>query len=358
MRKRWLVGIAVVVAVAAAALAFPAVVYMPLGLVRHEAFFAGKPTNYWDRAVRQEGFLGHSAPASDVGKELKEGGAAAVPVLCQLAESPDGNVRLHALNTLSLIGPDARAAAPVLVKTLRTETSSARFMAAGEALVKADPAVAAETLSAVMRDHDNPGGRAWSLALLLNLAPEGRGTLPTLKELLHDPDGRLRVEAAHVLWRMKEPDGPLVEALRAELGSDSDVGVQAIAVLGEMGPAAKPAVPTLRKLLEKPDLPDDGKRWGPPHRVAILRCLRKTGPAAGEAVPAVIPLLASGNRTVRTEAVRALGPMGGAAKPALAALRETLRDQDAEVRAAATESLRLLDQAAEPAPDPKTRPKG
>jgi HEAT repeat protein len=352
MRRRRLVGIGVVVAAGcvAAALAFPATVYVPLGLLRHEAFFAGKPTNYWGRALRQQDFMGHAPPAGDTGKVLAAGGAAAVPVLCQLAENPDGNVRMQALLALSVIGPEAGAAAPVLAKIIKTEDNSARFLAAGEALARADPAAAAETLSAVLRDKENLGGRAWALAALLKLAPECQGTLPAVAELLHDPDARLRVEAAHVLWRMKQPAGPVVEALCAEANADEAAGgVQALIVLREMGPAAGPAVPALLKILQRPALPDDGKQWGPPHRLAVLRCLQEIGPGAA-AAPALADLLKSGSPTVRAEAARTLGRMGPQAKPALPALQGALRDPDRAVRAAADGSLRLLDAAGVKAP--------
>ena len=57
---------------------------LALGLVRHEAFFAGKPTNYWIHALKQEPFMGEGPPAGDIGKILREGGSAAV----RGAESP------------------------------------------------------------------------------------------------------------------------------------------------------------------------------------------------------------------------------------------------------------------------------
>ena len=48
-------------------------------------------------------------------------------------------------------------------------------------------------------------------------------------------------------------------------------GVQAVEALGDMGPAAKPAVPALVKLLQRPKLAVTGNRWGAPHQAAIVR---------------------------------------------------------------------------------------
>jgi hypothetical protein len=53
-------------------LAFPDMTSVPLGFLRHEASFAGKPTNHWIRALRQESSLGQAQPASDIGPTIVE----------------------------------------------------------------------------------------------------------------------------------------------------------------------------------------------------------------------------------------------------------------------------------------------
>jgi HEAT repeat protein len=310
-----------VAGVGALVAAFPATVYVPLGLLRHEAFFAGKPTSYWARALKGEGYLGHGPPAGDVGNTLREGGPAAVPVLCQIAASPDGNLRSEALLGLRLIGPQARAATPTLEVAIKTETDSARFQLASEALARADPAAATETLSAVVRDEKDVGRRSWALTELLKLAPQCEGALPVLNELLNNPDedARLRVQAVEVLWHLKQPAGPLVAALCAVANDPkSPAGVQALVALGEMGPAAKPAVPDLVKLLRDPRLATIGQKWGPAHRAAVVRALGHIGPAAAAAVPALLDLLRSNSFFLRSEIVVALTRMGPPAREAVA----------------------------------------
>src|SRR5437588_7534583 len=117
MRNRWLIGIFIVTAgVVAWVLVFPDMASESLARLRHEAFFDGKPTNYWIRALKHEGVLGQARPAGDIGRTLRDGGSAAVPVLCEIAENPDENLRSEALLGLSLIGPEAQAAAPVLTR--------------------------------------------------------------------------------------------------------------------------------------------------------------------------------------------------------------------------------------------------
>jgi len=109
--KRWLVGIVIVLICSlAVSWLFPASLYVSLGTLRREAFFDGKPTSYWVRALKQERFLGHPPPGGDVGKTLREGGAAAVPVLRAMTADPDESVRSEALRVLTFLGPDAKPA--------------------------------------------------------------------------------------------------------------------------------------------------------------------------------------------------------------------------------------------------------
>jgi HEAT repeat protein len=322
VRKRWLVGLLVVLACALALiLVFPATVYVPLGKLRHEAFFDGKPTSYWVRAFRQEGFLVHPPPSGDVGKTLREGGAAAVPVLREIAAYPDQNLRSEALGVLALLGPDARDATPELAAAVKAEDNSSRFMLACEALAGVDPATAAETLGEVLRDKTNDGRRSWALTELLKLAPQGREALPGLKEMVNDPKAEvvLRVQAMRMLWRLKEPAEPLVAALVEVVTADqSPAGVQALEALGEMGPDAKPALPVLLKLLQDRSIPLSGKYWGPPHRAAVIHAIGGIGPEARTAVPLLLDCLKTKDYAVRMEVAMAVANMGPPVKEMLA----------------------------------------
>jgi len=297
-------------------LTFPERSTVFLGLIRHDAFFAGKPTSYWIHALKQ------ARPAGDVGKTLREGGSAAVAVLCEIAEDPDDNVRSEALRGLSLMGTEARAAMPVLAVTIKREKNSGRFLLASETLAKLDPAAAAHALAWVLSDKQDAGRRAWALTELAKLAPKGQEALPVLNDLVgeRDEDVRLRVQAIQVLRRLNQPAEPLVSSLCDILNVGAcPVGVQALEVLGEMGPDATPALPTLVKLLEQPTLPLVGRRWGPPHRAAVIRTLGAIGPGACAAVPLLIAALQHDNYFLRTEIALALAHMGPPAREALAA---------------------------------------
>jgi HEAT repeat protein len=321
-RKAWLIVILLIVTGLAAAWRFPASIYVPMGVLRREAFYDGKPTSYWARAFKKEPFLGQALPAGDTGKTLREGGAAAVPVLCEILKSPDPDLRMDALLGLSLIGTDAKPAEPALAEAVMQEKQPSRFVLAGQTLGKLDPEAAADTLTKVLRDRSDASRQSWALSVLLDLAPECQAALPALAEIAHNPaeDARLRVAAVRVLWRLHQPAEPLVASLCDTLAAqDTPAGVQALEALGEMGPAAKPAVPALVKILARPSLPAVGLPYGPPHRMAVVGTLGKIGLPAEPAIPALIASLNSGDGNVRVEAALALSLVGPMARKQLAA---------------------------------------
>src|SRR5207245_6933487 len=155
--------------------------------------------SYWARALKREPFLGQAVASGDIGKTLREGGTAAVPVLSEIVRSPDPDLRMDALLTLSLIGEKAKAAEPMLVEAITNEKHSARFLLAGRTLSNLDPAAATDVLVAVLRDkaESNGGRRAWSLDLLRELAPECQAAVPDLTDIALETatDVRCRVQA-------------------------------------------------------------------------------------------------------------------------------------------------------------------
>ena len=84
-------------------------------------------------------------------------------------------------------------------------------------------------------------------------------------------------------------------------------------------------------------------------RAAAARILGELGPAAKEAVPDLQAALGDADKDVRRCAARSLGDIGKASKPAVAALGRTLKDADAQVRQASAYALgRIGDPAAKP----------
>ena len=327
MHKRRLIALLALLVASGTVALFPSMIYLAVGIFRHEAFFAGKPANYWSRALRHESFLGREPPPGDAGKILREGGAAAVPVLCEIAQDPDDKLRFEALLALSLMGTEARSARSTLEATVREEKESAKFLLAAETLSRIDPEAGTEALSAILGDKQDGTRRSWALATLLQFAAEARGALPILEHMVDDKDEspQLRVQAILILWHLRQPTAPLISALCAAASdAKAPAGVQAVEALGEMGSEAAAAVPDLLKLLQKPGLATAGSRWGPAHQAAIVRTLSKIGPAAAPAVPALLAILKSDKRSIHRETVLALAGIGPSAKAAIPVLLKML----------------------------------
>jgi HEAT repeat protein len=302
MRKRRLFAIIVViVGLLTLAWLYPNAVYVPVGYVKGEATFDGKPTDYWVHALNQEGFFGQAPPPGDAGKTLRQGGSAAVPVLCEIAQGPDKNLRLAALNALALMGAEAKTAKPMLQATVKTETDRSRFYLASDALAHVDAPAAADASSAILRDkQESLSRKTFAFAALLRMVPQGQEAVPTLKEVFNDTkeDVLVRVLAAEVLWSMNQPAESLLPALREMVTAENcPVGVQALVIMGSMGPAAKSALPTLLKVADRPNLPlavaGGATRGGPANRKAVYRTLGFIGPDASVAIPRLLGTLQS-----------------------------------------------------------------
>jgi HEAT repeat protein len=322
-KRRILVITVLIVGLLVVVWKFPSIVYVGVGMAKGEATFDGKPTDYWVRALKQEGFLGEAPPPGDAGKTLREGGAKAVPVLCEIVRGPDERLRTDALGALCLMGPEAKDAVPLLSEIVKTEKNSGQFLLASQAWGNVDPSAAAEAMAGVLREDGNDLSRkACAFTTLLKMAPQGQEAVPTLKEIFLDSkaDPVMRVQAAHVLWLMKQPGEPLVPILCEMISAEkSPVGVQGLHVLGALGPTGKSALPALLKIWERPKLPLTGSSWGAVHRQALVRTLGHMGPDAGLAIPLLINSLLTTNFMYRVEIAQALNRIGPEAKKALAA---------------------------------------
>jgi hypothetical protein len=95
--------------------------------------------------------------------------------------------------------------------------------------------------------------------------------VPELSKLLRQPEAALRTQAAIALWRINR-DTNVAPVLTAELERVGHVfSYDILTALGEMGPAAKSAVPVIVKKLEDPKV---NSRGGAPN-LAALEALKK-----------------------------------------------------------------------------------
>ncbi len=270
------------------------------GWVRGDPWFRGRSAAAWQNDLRSPDENTRAAAV----RQLKEGGAEAVPVLEWVVKSGGpAEARWEAADVLGQIGPDARPAGPALVAALK------------------DP---------------DPRVREVTVQALGELAPDVPGAVPALVELFPD------VKAIRAVAEFKEAGADAVPKLTELLThSDSVVRWNAARTLQKIGPASGPAVPALvARMLSDPD---------PAVREHAAEALGPIGPAAHSAVPDLVKALDDPEPMVRRDAVRSLGEMGQAAKAALPKVQALKADPNQRVREAAEQAERWIN-------DPSAKP--
>jgi HEAT repeat protein len=287
-----------------------------------------------------------------------------LPLLSSMRLDPEWPVRRAAILALQKLGESACPEAPALIAFLADPVAGVR-----------------EATAEVVRD----------LAIFL-ATPERSQVAVLLRQMLKDPDERLREAALQTLARIEDDPVSLVEVFCSVL-SDEATTVRHLAVraLGESGPAATRAVPVLQCRLQDMDhsiriatvealgqIGDAGViedivpflgEVGELREAAVkalallalripsveprLLVLHQQGPAslrsgagcalarAGSPVglDALRQTLRGKNPSARRRAVRALGWFAGDVKEVLPGLETALRDSHGRMRKAAAEAL-------------------
>jgi HEAT repeat protein len=209
-------------------------------------------------------------------KVLAKFGAAAQPAtgdLITMLHSENFHEQIAASEALGAIGPTAKRAVPRLMTLVAEGNTSSRGLSA-IALAQIGPVEgfdilppierAARDFSAVVR------GRAMMAFSILG--PKAKPALPTVHKYLRDKSYRNRAEAAFAAWKItgdaKEPVDVLVS-----LADELDFELDALLMIGKMGPAAKDAVPTLLEMLETKD---------PDKRFELVQTLKIIAPGSNE----------------------------------------------------------------------------
>jgi hypothetical protein len=186
------------------------------------------------------------------------GGAAepAVPALIKRMDDPDINTRWEAADALGCIGRRADLAVPVLIKTLEDPSSAMRNIAVkslgdfGEGATNAIPG-----LLAFFPSDDGRINEAVALALS-KISPDttAKHIIPGLLRKLQDSNPYFQSEAVATLGQMKlVPDLAIPALIGLADHTNANIRYSAGFWLGSFGPAAKAAVPTLRRLTNDPD---------------------------------------------------------------------------------------------------------
>jgi HEAT repeat protein len=298
-------------------------------------------------------------------------GGSAVPVLVEGLGHADA--RQDAVNELSRLGREAKAAAPELKKLLADRDQEFALEAA-LALARIAPADAADAVPVLARRVVENGNRASAAAVALGtLGPAAKAALPDLVKAFAAEKPNVRITAAEAAVRIDPARaGPATEALVGLLKdkklSKGGVRAHAAEALARIGPGAKAAVPVLVDLLNDdgpfhaeiavaavrvdPSAENPAVAWirtcladaRHDDRYEVAEQVRDLGPAGAALVPDFVSLLGSDDPHFRWRAVEALGAVGPGAAAALPQLRAVAAGDPREpVRKAAAAAVKAVE---------------
>jgi len=235
-------------------------------------------------------------------------------------------IRECTVENLGEIGPAAKEAVPALIKMLRDEDQKV-VTATREALVKiGKPAIPALMKLLQSRSKYRHILIDAAAVVLGKIGPAAKEAVPALIRKLRDRDRDVVVAAAEALVKIGKPAIPaLIKVVQSER-LDEIERIYAARALGNVGPAAKKAIPILIKVFE-----EGGDVWDCRGREAFIEALGKIVSTENKNVVSVLikALLKDEDMFVRRAAVKALVNIGPAAKKAVPALMETLIYVDA-----------------------------
>lgn len=291
-------------------------------------------------------------------------GARAVPTLIQMLQDDDPSTRIVAAEQLGQVGPSARAALPRLLAQATNDGSQHANTTAAAALKSIDLTAARQVMTHFiprLQDQDAQQRRT-ACAVLGNLGPVAKPAVPALLAVGHDLDELVRRNALMALASIGIPSPPIVAALLEGLRDSSALVRQTAATqFAFTVPLTQPVRTALTPLLNDPDRSiatlarsaldkaksDDVAQIESlgmmvQHSAArdyALHQLAQLGPAAGDALLPVLPLLQDDRPLVRYLAAEAIGAMGPAAKQALQSLQQGREDSDPVVREAVADAI-------------------
>ncbi|MBW3540229.1 MAG: HEAT repeat domain-containing protein [Planctomycetes bacterium] len=175
----------------------------------------------------------------------------AVPHLMRALGDSSESIRRKAAAALGAIGAAAAPAIERLVDALGTDESPAVRDAAASALAAIGPA--ALPVLRELAEYDDAEVRWRAIEAIGRIEPmaETDGDAELLDTALDDPDARVRIAAAEALWRLTGDASAVLPSLVEGLTNPArQIRVRAYRLLLELGPAARPAIVPLERLLE------------------------------------------------------------------------------------------------------------
>ena len=275
----------------------------------------------------------------------------AVPAMIEALTEEDWRMRVGAADGLGMFGADAKSAIPALVQALEDKSQQVRHLAA-HSLDTISSSVGAEPTAALLKllEHEDASVQLAAARAVLGIDADHKPAIGLLKDALA---GLLRPGAAarfgledleeeefETVPEEPEPEEEPQQSIRkvavVAYGPRHELAMEAMTVLGSLGARAAPAVPELIEILCSDDVrntnADDYSRR------AAAETLGQIGPAAKGAIPAMIQALKDPEHGVCATASRNLAKLSPEAVPAQ--LMDLMDDPDADYRQAAHWALR------------------
>ncbi len=249
---------------------------------------------------------------------LVEIGESIVPSLKTPLESDQAVVRRKSCEVAGRLGVAASGLVPVLVARLSDENKLVvRSAASALGNFRIAPWLVLPKLQQLLAD-ESASVRAVALSALAEFGPLAGKTIPAVCGMINDDSTIVRSAAARALGQIGEGSDEAVHALMDAIDDPhGGVTIQAANSLSQLGTTG---VPALIRLLDKPH-----------YRDLAVTVLGEIGPAAKTAVPALVALLKTDNEQLRRESFIALATIGPAATVAVPALLKILKDPKAGV---------------------------
>ena len=315
MRKRVQIALALLLVAA-----LGMVCWQVLGL--REPVYQAKRLSLWLQGYNPDG------DSPEVDEALRTMGTNAIPVLLENLQAKDSVLKVHlaafglhytpaetrhlrAQKGLSALGAEASNAVPALIEIYQQNFASSAREAAANTLVEIGPA-AKMAIPVLIKSaaSTNSDVRAFALYTLGRMALESETVVPVLIKGLHDPDREVRFNAAFGLEALAFMGGDAKPAIPAlvETLKDSHPSARASAAtaLGHIHSEPALVIPALIEMLRDPDVQQHAN---------AATALGEFGNDGKPAVAPLIELLSQGNQDARkaaTTALKAIDPVAAA----------------------------------------------
>lgn len=289
--------------------------------------------------LRHELYGGDTVRAIAAIEELRTLGPAGAPLLVDAAMRKHRNYAIieSAVRALRDLGP---AAVPALAERLRAKNADLGRVDEILRPLGSQGAAATSALTRVVLDASSSlEDRLDAAQLLKGIGPAARDAIPQLIELFeHDEDIPLRAAALKALACMGEVPGGARERLLKCLLDDEqqpELRVAAGTVLVRQRPLVPAVLPALIGLAHSSQDSDVSE--------AAAKALGQLGPDAADAAPTLVVLLNEGSLSVPAAAATALGQIGLADEKSISALvRWAHENDDITVREAVVKALEKI----------------